>query len=499
VRRALILAIVGIVLGALLLAGAGTFLVANAGARSDSARELAEQARRVAVEVPAILAAPTAKLRVDLVRVVKATVGADFVTLVTGGEPGISHHVASVVGGRLPAAVTLARLQPRRLLAGAVVSGSSGNTVFAAVALAGVAPAQLRHPGVSPRSAASAAGTGTVVLVLTRTFHGAGLGGGYLVLVSGGTLVVAAGVALVLSGRITRPLRQAVDVTGRIAAGDLSVRVPDDPSHYPELASLVDSINTMTSALARSQGQERQFLLSVSHDLRTPLTSILGYAEAIADGATEDPATAAVVIATEARRLARLVQDLLDLARLDAHQFSLHLDRIDVVPLLHGAADSIRPTAAGAGLRVTVTVGDEGPIWVVADPDRTRQLLANLLDNACRFAETQVTLDARRCSEGGVELRVVDDGPGIAPEHLPRIFERHFQISTGKHRPAGSGLGLAIVAELAAAMGGRVRASSPAGPGSTGPGSTGPGSTRPGAIFDVWLPDHPDHLVPANR
>src|SRR5207249_6964710 len=126
----------------------------------------------------------------------------------------------------------------------------------------------------------------------------------------------------------------------QIASGDLAVTVPAQPGADHELVSLAHSINTMAANLARSRRLERQFLLSVSHDLRTPLTSIQGFAEAIADGAATDTRRAAEVIAAEARRLERLVRDLLDLAKLDARRFSLDVHRVD-------AAEVVAHTAEG--------------------------------------------------------------------------------------------------------------------------------------------------------
>lgn len=541
-RRTLIAAILGVVVGALVLAGLGTFVAASAGARTDNARELAQDARRVAAEAPAILDVRSATLRAHLLRVVKATAGADFVAVssdrsVSGGvthtEPGVR-----IVGGYLPSALTLARLRPRRLLAGAVVSGTSGAVVYAAVALFGVDPRAL--PAGRPRSAAWSDGgapavrtgvvdelapTGiapgglagvtaavpagvvrgaardqvavapagsTVVMILTRRFHGAGLGGGYLLLVSGGTLVVAAVVAVVLGDRIVAPLRQAVEATRRIAQGDLSVQVARAPTHYPELDSLVSSLDTMAATLSRARDQERQFLLSVSHDLRTPLTSILGYAEAIGDGAAEDPAVAAGVIASEARRLARLVEDLLDLARIDAHQFSLQVRRVDLHALVRSAVDGFRPIARARGLSVALSAADEDPLWVAADSDRAAQILSNLLENAGKFAAHAITVTVERAAGTSAMVAVADDGPGIPDADLPRVFERHFQASSRSAAPdrpppssAGSGLGLAIVAELAAAMGGQVRAISPARPASQRAGIDG---GAPGTRMELRLP-----------
>lgn len=508
-RRALIVAIVGVVVGALLVAGAGTFLLANAGARRDSARELAVDARRVAVEAPTLLALKAAKLRNSVVRAVKATVGADFVAVLPGpgGDVGPG---ATVVLGTLPATVTLSQLHPATLLGGTIVSGTAGTIVYAAVVLPGIAPSTVaRALGAGsaaggPARAGAATNVGAVVvMVLTRRFIGAGLGGLYLLLVSAATVAVAAVVATVVSRRITRPLVDAVAATEQIARGDLEVRTPEDSGHYPELAQLGRAINAMAAGLARAKGLERQFLLSVSHDLRTPLTSILGYAEAIADGAVTDPAAAATIVATEARRLDRLVQDLLDLARLDARQFSLHLAPTPLAPLVAAAADAMRPALGAAGLELQVALPDDNVLWATVDPDRARQVVANLLDNAYKFAATAVHVAAAPAPEGWVVVSVSDDGPGIAPDDLPNVFERFFQSPRSEARHAGSGLGLAIVSELVAAMGGHVQAASPAAsPGSSplvpaAASSAAPPAGR-GSRFAVWLPAAaPDASVPA--
>lgn len=469
-RRTLVLTIVTIVVGALVVAGAGTFLLANAGARRDAARQLANDAHRVAAEAPTVLGVQAPALRRNLVRAIKATVGADFVALMPGSS-GDGARSATVVAGRLPNGVTLAELHPAGLLRGVTVSGTSGTVVYAAVVLPGVAPGAIAGllagaGGTTVRAArlraAAGTGTGTVVMVLTRRFTGAGLGGAYLVLVSAGTVVVAAAVAVGLSRRITRPLVDAVATTERIARGDLAVRTPQAGTRHPELAALGSAINTMAESLARARGQERQFLLSISHDLRTPLTSILGYAEAIADGATDDPGRAAEIIAGEAKRLARLVQDLLDLARLDARQFSLQPRAVALAPLVTQAAEALRPAVTGAGLALDVRLPPGEDLWATADPDRARQVVANLLENAYKFARSRVEVTAAASPGGGVLVTVGDDGPGIATDDLPKVFDRFFQSGRVEARHAGSGLGLAVVAELVAAMGGRVQARSPA-------------------------------------
>src|SRR5207302_10686328 len=159
-------------------------------------------------------------------------------------------------------------------------------------------------------------------------------------------------VAANLGRRLTRPVRDTEDAARRIAAGDLAARAPQ-PEGDDELAALVRSINTMAESLERSRGLERQFLLSVSHDLRTPLTSIRGHAEALAERKAR-PAQAAAVILSEARRLERLVGDLLELAKLDARRFSLDMRATDICEVVANAAEGFRPAAQGAGVRLSV-------------------------------------------------------------------------------------------------------------------------------------------------
>jgi signal transduction histidine kinase len=210
----------------------------------------------------------------------------------------------------------------------------------------------------------------------------------------------------------------------------------------------------MAAQLEAARGLERGFLLSVSHDLRTPLTSIGGYAEAIADGAVEgreEQKRAAEVIASEARRLERLVADLLDLARLDAHEFSLTPRPVDAADVVGEAVDAFDPSARDLGIELVLQRSDSVP--VDADPERLGQIVANLVENALKYARTRVTVGVSS-DDGMLEVRVDDDGPGIDGEDLPHVFERLYTSRTVPGRKVGTGLGLAIVHELSAAMGG---------------------------------------------
>jgi two-component system sensor histidine kinase BaeS len=216
----------------------------------------------------------------------------------------------------------------------------------------------------------------------------------------------------------------------------------------------------MAQSLADGRGRERQLLLSVSHDLRTPLTSIRGFAEAITDGAIDDTSQAAEVIIAESRRLERLVGDLLDLGKLEAQQLSFHIRPTDLAEVVGITAEGFRPLAEKGGLHLSVEVPDLGASVVAADPDRVAQLLANLIENAFTFARTSVLVTLQGSPDAQVVV-VEDDGPGIAPSDLNRVFDRFYQADRGPNRKVGSGLGLAIVSELATAMGAKVQAESP--------------------------------------
>jgi two-component system sensor histidine kinase BaeS len=294
-----------------------------------------------------------------------------------------------------------------------------------------------------------------------------GPGWGYFFIAGGGALLIAALVAWQLSRRMSRPLVEARDATARIAAGDLESRVPLRDHDYSESTSLARSINEMAQSLEDARSRERHLLLSVSHDLRTPLTSIRGFAEAITDGAVEDTAQAAEVIIAESRRLERLVGDLLELTKLEANQMSIFVRPTDVAEVVSTTAEGFRPAAERSGVQLTVHVPSDAQPLAMIDPDRLAQILANLVENALTFARTSVvvTLSGPAASTPSAKqvITVEDDGPGIAAADLTRVFDRFYQADHGPNRQLGSGLGLAIVAELATAMGATVRADSPVG------------------------------------
>ena len=422
--RRLTLTIVAVVTGALLVATVGTLVVTRMEARDQARRELGRQAERLA-------------RRIETVQ----RVGLAAVQVALRLEDGAVVCIGPTCGPRpmaVPQGLTDDDLDPERLRQGEIVTGTRGDLVFAA------APADR--------------GESLLAVVLTRrvdTSPGV-LGPWFLALVAL-TLLGAIAVAADLGRRLTRPLREAQAVTGRIASGDLAARVPENPADGDELAALARSVNTLAQGLERSRKLERQFLLSVSHDLRTPLTSIRGFAEALAEGKAPEPAKAATIIGAEARRLERLVGDLLELAKLDARRFSLDVRSTDVGEVVADTAEGFRPAAETAGLGLDVSC--EKAV-AAADPDRLAQVLANLIENAMKFASRSITVG---CDD--VTVWVEDDGPGISPDELPHVFEPFWRSSRVPARDVGTGLGLAIVHELVTAMGGTVRAKPAAGGG----------------------------------
>lgn len=434
--RRLTLTMVGVVAFALLVAGFGTLALLRLQTRRDTVRDLRTQAQgiaRLVDEIPGRGAAGTAaaaRQRV-LQRVLKLT-DQQVVRFSANGQ----------ALDPLPPGVSAGDLQFTQLQQGQTVSGINGSLAYAAA------------PGTTARGIPFA-------LVLTRNVRPAGGAGLWLLLASAGALVVAGVVAANLGRRLTKPVREAEAATRRIAGGDLTARIPD--SHGgDELAALITSINTMAATLERSRGLERQFLLSVSHDLRTPLTSIRGYAEAITERKAKPPQAAAVIL-SEARRLERLVGDLLELAKLDARRFSLDMRAIDVCEVVGDTAEGFRPAAEEAGVRLEVPALTGGRLVAAADPDRLAQVVANLVENALKFARN--TIEVGAAGDGrGVEVWVEDDGPGIEPDDLAHVFDRFYTGGRVPTRQVGSGLGLAIVHELVEAMGGSVTAR----PGATG-------------------------------
>jgi signal transduction histidine kinase len=233
-----------------------------------------------------------------------------------------------------------------------------------------------------------------------------------------------------------------------------------------EVQAVAQSFNEMAARVAASQRSQKDFIANVSHDLKTPLTSIQGFAQAILDGTADDPKSArqaAQVIYDEAGRMHRMVLELLDLARLEARTFSFESTPVDLGILLHKVVERFSPQARSDNveLRLDFATQADGLPAVIADHDRLSQVFSNLIDNALKYSPAggKVTVAARPV-EGGVEVQISDTGPGIPPSELERIFERFYQTDKARSGGAqrGLGLGLAIAREIVEAHGGTISA-----------------------------------------
>ncbi len=272
-------------------------------------------------------------------------------------------------------------------------------------------------------------------------------------------LVVAVVAAVALARLLARPLKRAAAGAHALASGARDVQVP--PEGPSEVAGVAEALNVLAAALSRSEGRQREFLLSVSHELRTPLTAITGFAESLADGVTagEDVRPVGATMLGEARRLERLVSDLLDLARLGAQDFRIDRQPVDLTALLRAAADVWQARCEAVG----VAFGTELPDYEVVtltDPTRVRQILDGLAENALRVtpAGAPIVL-ALAAAHGWAVLQVRDGGPGLTPEDCAVAFERSvlYERYRGVRR-VGTGVGLALVHGLASRLGGGTEA-----------------------------------------
>jgi two-component system sensor histidine kinase BaeS len=271
---------------------------------------------------------------------------------------------------------------------------------------------------------------------------------------------LAAGIALLLARAVARPLSRVVGASLKLAAGEDTAPLPvEGPS---ETAALASAFNHLSSELQRAQDAERSFLLSVSHELKTPLTVIRGHAEALADGIVGGD-RAASVIERESLRLERLIGDLLDLARLRRRSFSVATGEVDLAAIALEAVARHERMAVEYG--VALATESRETASARGDAGRILQAVSNLVENAVRCAPRGGSV---RVTAMPGRLDVTDDGPGLAAADLERAFERFYLYERyGADRPVGTGLGLAIVQELVHAMGGNVAVASGLGRGTT--------------------------------
>ncbi len=279
-------------------------------------------------------------------------------------------------------------------------------------------------------------------------------------------IAIALILGVLLSRSLTSPIRELTQATRAVSQGDLSQQVPIRSND--ELGELGKAFNTMSAELSRSVNARRQMTADIAHELRTPLSLILGHAEAVHDGVLPPTPENFEIIREEAARLEHLVNDLRILSLADAGELTIQLQTIEPERLLREVASLYQYQTQRKNITLDLDIAS--PLSTIeVDPGRMTQVLTNILDNALRHTPEggRIVLSAAQAGDQ-VELAVQDSGPGLSPEELGRIFERFYRTDSSRQRedyPGGSGLGLAIARSIVQAHGGQVSAASEAGDG----------------------------------
>ena len=284
-------------------------------------------------------------------------------------------------------------------------------------------------------------------------------------------LLLSLVLAFALSRWVADPLQQVVVAARNYPKGSEEMK-PVSPRGPREVQDLTRAFNSMVKRVNSTQRSQRDFVANVSHELKTPLTSVQGFAQAILDETADTPEArkqAAQIIYNEAGRMHRMALDLLDLARFEAGTADLKMSSVDMGPLLRGVIEKFALQAQKAGVNLQVDVPSDLPL-LIGDGDRLAQVFTNLVDNALKYTPTKghVTLSAANVGNE-MELSITDTGEGVPDEALPHLFDRFYQVDPARAggEKHGAGLGLAIVQEITQAHGGRISVRSQAGHGTT--------------------------------
>ena len=275
-------------------------------------------------------------------------------------------------------------------------------------------------------------------------------------------LTVSFVVSFFISRSISGPLARITQASMQMARGDYEVNIPIHGQD--EVGRLSEAFNAMAKEVSSSHRTMKDLLANVSHELKTPLTSIQGYSQAISEGAVtsdEDFKESSRIINEEANRMRALVDDLLLLSQIESGQVAMQHAHVDLVMLLERMVERFQWSLRDAGIESRLRFGAVPPVH--GDERRLEQVFSNLIENAVRHtpAGGLVTITAVTAADGGVRVGVHNTGSVIPPEDLPRVFERFFQVDRARARKGGSsGLGLSIVSEIVEAHGGRVHAES---------------------------------------
>jgi len=282
-----------------------------------------------------------------------------------------------------------------------------------------------------------------------------------------GAALLALLLAIWMAHWVTRPLQRMTGAAKALAAGKHEPIPVEGPGEVQELAR---SYNEMSARVQSTQLSQRDFVANVSHDLKTPLTSIQGYAQAILDGTVNTPeklTQAAGVISDEADRMHHMVLDLLDLARMDSGIADFKFQPVDLATLLRGLVEKLSPQVHQAQANMKTEIE---PLPVISgDEDRLSQAFMNLADNAIKFTPPNAEITIRARQDGNsIQVLVSDTGPGIPAEDLPHIFDRFYQADKSRSRERhGSGLGLSIAKDIIRAHKGAIDVNSQTGKGTT--------------------------------
>ncbi|OGN98524.1 MAG: hypothetical protein A2Y58_00110 [Chloroflexi bacterium RBG_13_51_52] len=284
----------------------------------------------------------------------------------------------------------------------------------------------------------------------------------------GGLLAIGIAIllAFLLSRRILSPVKSLIGATRKFGKGDFSHRV--DYKGQGELGELARSFNSMADDLERTQSLRRNMVADVAHELRTPLSNLKGYLEAISDGVIKPDKTTIRSLNEEALSLSRLVADLQELSLADAGELKINTQQSDINALIEETVAALQPKATGKKLKLTTNLTAGLPLLNI-DAHRIKQVLYNLLDNAIAHTgkNGKITVTVLK-QNNAVSISVSDTGEGIPPEELSMIFERFYRVDKSRARTTGgSGLGLTIAKRLVETHGGKISVKSQPGKGST--------------------------------
>ncbi|HEX7386814.1 MAG TPA: ATP-binding protein [Castellaniella sp.] len=275
-------------------------------------------------------------------------------------------------------------------------------------------------------------------------------------IIVGLSVLLAALVSLWLARILLVPVRRVAQATHRLASGDYGTRV--QVGTRDELGRLALDFNRLAHSLARNERLRREWMADVSHELRTPLAVLRGEIEALQDGLRPLDQSALASLAHEVGQLSQLIDDLYELSLADAGALNYHMQAVDLSEVVARAVDAVRERFMRRGLEIDAQL--EPGLMIQGDERRLSQLLANVLENSLRYTDAPGQVRVRTCQVGpGLMLEVADSAPGVAPDQLPRLFERLYRVEASRSREhGGAGLGLAICRHIAQAHGAQIRA-----------------------------------------